>query len=99
MTLSDTQICQKIATIEGYEIKSDGISNNLIKLKNNSITEYNPIENAELWTNLIFKYQVSISFVFCSVFVIGNKTSEHKFTDSESLKRKALIAIIESHQK
>jgi len=58
---------------------------------------YNPLTDDALWVNLIEKYEVSISFVFCKVLIHHRGVHERNFTDKLSLRRSALLVIIEAH--
>ena len=59
---------------------------------------YNPLTDDALLNQLIFKYEISISFNFCLISMITNKQYEMNFTDIPSLKRKCLLLIIEAHK-
>ena len=59
---------------------------------------YNPLTDDALLNQLIFKYEISISFNFCLISMITNKQYEINFTDIPSLKRKCLLLIIEAHK-
>lgn len=58
---------------------------------------FNPLTDDALWKSLIFKYEVSISFVFCKLLIVNNGVHEKNFADNISLKRNALLLIIEAH--
>ena len=82
--LTDLEICKRIAEINGnFDIDRYA---------------YNPLTDDALWSKLIIKHEVSISFNFWLVSMITNKQYEMNFTDIPSLKRKSLLLIIEAHK-
>ena len=98
--LTNLEICKKIAEIEGFTIPERGHTNDgawCSFMPNNCYGHYNPLTDAAIWQGLIFKYEVSISFVFCKLLTVNNGVHEKNFTDNLSLKRNALLLIIEAH--
>lgn len=59
---------------------------------------YNPLTDDALWQQLIFKHEVSISFVSCNLLMVRDGVFEKNFTDIQSLKRNALLLIAEAHK-
>ena len=58
----------------------------------------NPLLDDALLDQLIFKYEISISFNFCLISMITDKQYEMNFNDIPSLKRNCLLLIIEAHK-
>ena len=102
--LTDLQICKRIAEIEFddligcYEHEFDGICIDKPMCGMVFREAYNPLTDDALLNQLIFKYEISISFNFCLISMITNKQYEMNFTDIPSLKRKCLLLIIEAHK-
>ena len=103
--LTDLQICKRIAEIEVEEVtvRFDWDDNLRTQLSYGSefedrMPEYNPLTDDSLLNQLIFKYEISISFNFCLISMITNKQYEMNFTDIPSLKRNCLLLIIEAHK-
>ena len=98
--LTDLEICKRIAEIEGYHtnlaIKCEGVWCSMNS--NDCYGVFNPLTDDALLNQLIFKYEISISFNFCLISMITNKQYEMNFTDIPSLKRKCLLLIIEAHK-
>lgn len=97
MELSDLEIFKRIAKIEKLnqvEIKGDVFVSHGFSCDK----RYNPLTDYALWAKLIMKHEVSISFNFCLVSMITDKQYEMNFTDIPSLKRKALLLIIDAHK-
>lgn len=107
MELTDLQLCEEIAKIEGYvkckikgllilpDIENDSIKKGIFI--DNILDEYNPLTDDALWVSLILKYEVSINFHFCLLSIVTDKYYEKNFQDIPSLKRNALLLIIEAH--
>ncbi len=103
--LVDLEICRRIAEIEGFEFD---VINGSIHAKPFTITEvfscahtgfiFNPLTDEALWVKLVEKYEVSISFVFCKVLINLNGVHERNFSDRLSLRRSAMLVIIEAHK-
>ena len=101
--LTDLELCKKIAEIEGIYFH---ISENKkhVMVREKSITwlirfvNYNPLTDDALLNQLIFKYEISISFNFCLISMITDKQYEMNFHDIPSLKRKCLLLIIKAHK-
>ncbi len=106
--LTDLEICKRIAEIEGFEFdvktlftggplgvwpkygfKEVGMST--------ASGSYNPLIDDALLVKLIEKYEVSISFVFCKVLINLNGVHERNFNDRLSLRRSAMLLIIDAH--
>ena len=102
--LTDLQICKRIAEIEFddlidcYEHEFDGICIDKPMCGMVFREADNPLTDDALLNQLIFKYEISISFNFCLISMITNKQYEINFTDIPSLKRKCLLLIIEAHK-
>ena len=103
MELSSFEICKRIAEIEGVNIHHiDGselmIADNEESLRTgyDEYCEYNPVEDKVLWADLILKYEVSISFVFCKVMINKNGVHERNFTSNLTLIMNSLNVIIDS---
>lgn len=99
--LTDLEICKRVAEIEGVKIDVLGGKVILDEMINNvriRLTEYNPITDDALWVNLILKHEVSICFITCSISIIRDGITSFEFTDIPSLKRNALLLIIEAHK-
>ena len=95
--LTDLQICKKIAEIEKLnqvEIRGEVFVSHGFSCDR----KYNPQTDDALLNQLIFKYEISISFNFCLISMITNKQYEMNFTDIPSLKRNCLLLIIEAHK-
>ena len=112
--LTDLEICKRIAEIEGkefYLLESGEDTYPMIKAWSDSVFkdkctpkrffeshDYNPLTDDAILNQLIFKYEISISFNFCLISMVTNKQYEMNFTDIPSLKRKCLLLIIEAHK-
>ena len=97
--LTDLEIFKRIAEILG--------ASEILTTRDGSITavfgsrtrfDFNPITDGALLNQLIFKYEISISFNFCLISMITDKQYEMNFTDIPSLKRKCLLLIIKAHE-
>ena len=111
--LTDLEICKRISEIEGKKgfefmgvfVLSENYNDAVNESHSNSYSfspchyEYSPLTDRALLNDLIFKYEVSISFNFCFISVITDKQYEMNFTDIPSLKRNCLLLIIEAHKK
>ena len=100
--LTDIQICKRIAEIEGLDFSVEDygvfVAEFIPNYNNSESNEYNPLTDKSLWNDLIFKYEVSISFVTCTLLMIRDGVYESNFTDIPSLVRNALLLIIEAHK-
>ena len=93
--MDDLAICKRIADICSHYV-SDGdivISDTTYPYENYRY----PLYDDDLWVNLIIEHEVSISFAFCKLLINKNGVHEKNFTDTESLKRNALLLIIEAN--
>ena len=101
---TDLEACKKIAEIEGkfnfISKKIEEYNSKLVHVqeKHTFLHRYNPLTDGALLNQLIFKYEISISFNFCLISMITNKQYEINFTDIPSLKRNCLLLIIEAHK-
>ena len=104
LELTDLEICKRIAEIEAFDFD---VLNGRIHAKPFTVTEvfscahmgfiFNPLTDDALWLQLIEKYEVNISFVFCKLLINLNGVHERNFTDKLSLRKNALSLIIEAH--
>ena len=101
--VTDLELCKRIAKIVGFDfsivdgfVHADPFTITDIFSCANMGFKFNPLTDDALWQRLIFKYEVSTSFVFCKLLINHNGVHEKNFTDNESLKRNALLLIIES---
>jgi len=98
--LTDLQICKRIGEIESlngdFGTHLNGAHGR--RYIDGSFKYYNPLTDDALLNQLIFKYEISISFNFCLISMITNKQYEMNFTDIPSLKRNCLLLIIEAHK-
>ena len=101
--LTDLEICKRIAEIDGVKVRDIGGVICILEATGSSLmktptTRYNPLTDGALLNQLIFKYEISISFNFCLISMITDKQYEMNFTDIPSLKRNCLLLIIEAHK-
>ena len=98
--MDDLQICKNIAEIEGHKtLPWDEYQEGDFYIVIDDHGEgYNPLTDRALLNDLIFKYEVSISFNSCLISIITDKQYEMSFTDIPSLKRNCLLLIIEAHK-
>ena len=97
--LTDLEICKRIAEIENKGDCFNWFDTFAIRTEMYAEREeYNPLTDDALLNQLIFKYEISISFNFCLISMITNKQYEMNFTDIPSLKRKCLLLIIKAHK-
>ena len=96
--LTDLEICRRVAEIEGYRWDYSVGENKRIMLIHEKITTYNPLTDDASWINLILKHEVSICFITCSISIVRDGITSFEFTDIPSLKRNALLLIIEAHK-
>tara|TARA_R110000772_G_scaffold31913_3_gene78491 strand:- start:9 stop:314 length:306 start_codon:yes stop_codon:yes gene_type:complete len=95
--LTDLEICKRIAEIEGYLFGTTH-GTPVIVFNQDDVQSFNPLTDDALLNQLIFKYEISISFNFCLISMITDKQYEMNFTDIPSLKRKCLLLIIKAHK-
>lgn len=93
--LSDLEICKRIAEIENC-IGIHENNNNIWYVKDYETLKFNPLTDDALWGDLIMTHEVSISFVFCKLLMVRDGVYEMNFQDIPSLKRNALLLIIEA---
>lgn len=99
--MNNSEICKRISEIQG-------INNNAFERwalvrhpdgTDSHYEHYNPLSDDALWAELIFKHEVSISFVFCKLLINKNGVHEMNFTDTNSLRKNALLLIIKANNK
>tara|TARA_R110000850_G_scaffold72879_2_gene160053 strand:- start:1157 stop:1486 length:330 start_codon:yes stop_codon:yes gene_type:complete len=99
--LTDLEICKRIAEIEKLPHHlEEGMNDKFINTSTiyGDVCEYNPLTDDALLNQLIFKYEISVSFNFCLISMITDKQYEMNFHDIPSLKRKCLLLIIKAHK-
>lgn len=102
--MNDLDICKRLAEIEGVSYFE--FPDCIVETSNpdgsgtpqEALGVYNPLTDDALWLRLIFKFEISISFVFCKVLMVKGGVFEKNFTGALSLKRNALLLIIEAHK-
>jgi len=105
-TLTDLEICKKIAEIEGLEVVALDVFKNGTQFLRKALffedfEEYNPITDKALLWDLMVKYRVMIDWYNMELYILnidGDLISNFiQFADESELPRAVLLAIIEAH--
>lgn len=97
--LTDLEICQKIAEINGDNVTLQiPESCGCYLYDEDNEREYDPLTDDALWANLILTHEVSINFQLCQISMVRGKYYHDSFKDLEDLRRKSLELIIEAHK-
>jgi len=104
MSLSDLDLCKKIADIEGLtsHIAMEGSPNAYIWCDDTE-TEYDPLTNKALLFDLMYKYDVSTCRYSDCAFIVSDYTDiPHKasvsFSGKEEFSRAILECIVEANK-
>ena len=102
--LTDLEICQRIAEIEGRVISGVGSLNVFVKCEPSLIgnEQYDPLTDDALCFKLMVKYEVSLTYGEYAVnaeILIEKEDGEHSFSTQAYCPRRAIcLAIIKSKE-
>lgn len=101
-TLTDLQICKRIAEIEGLIISSfspcsDWLMVHTLQTVDSSVTAYDPLTDGSLCLNLMDMYSVNIKYRGGNIFARCSD-SNADWVKGNDLKMVSCLAIIEAHK-